>query len=136
MKNKEEKLFHIEYRTAEDDAKEMKELVDKIDQFEKSDYIFNNEPIYWTGQGGHAFALGFYVQGITKSGISATKYASGKWIINNNDYDYDYKNNEFVIRVYEPVIETDWTSLEFPTVKNLSGPTGLKLPNTKPKEKP
>jgi hypothetical protein len=81
--------------------------------------------------GGFAVA-GSFIGYITKTGVEAWRYDSGKWSI-GNDY-YDFEDGEFIIIPKTPINNetVDWGSITFPKVKKLSGPVAHKLPSVKP----
>ena len=130
--NKEENKFHIVYTTEEDIKNETKKLVSEITEDKISIFSFNGESLYETGYG-HNFVYGFYNEYITKTGIRATRYASGLWNIGSDDY--EWKNNEFVIIPKAESHPIDWDTLSFPIVKNVSDKTlANELQSIKPKQ--
>lgn len=108
--------FHFTYTTDEDVKRETLKLVDNISEDDKSIFIFNGESLYQTKGRGHDFVYGFYQEYITKTGIRATQYVSGLWIIGNEQY--TYKNDNFELLPKTEVNE----NLSFPIIKNLSFP--------------
>ncbi len=130
MENNKDSMFHFVYVTDEDVKKENTELVNSISEDKKSEYVFKGEDLYYLGMG-HGFVFGFFSEYITKSGVKAWQYHSGKWSIENHDY--NYINNEFVLIPPSPPSEpVDFSSVQFPKVNNLGGPVALKLPTVKP----
>ena len=130
--NKEENKFHLVYTTEEDIKNETKKLVSEITEDKISIFSFNGESLYETGHG-HNFVYGFYNEYITKTGIRATRYASGLWNIGSDDY--EWKNNEFVIIPKAESHPIDWDTLSFPIVKNVSAKTlANELQSIKPKQ--
>jgi hypothetical protein len=130
--NKEENKFHLVYTTEEDIKNETKKLVSEITEDKISIFSFNGESLYETGYG-HNFVYGFYNEYITKTGIRATRYASGLWNIGSDDY--EWKNNEFVIIPKAESHPIDWGTLSFPIVKNVSAKTlANELQSIKPKQ--
>ena len=133
MSNK-ETLFHFVYTTESDEKRKNEELGRNITEDKKSEYVFHGEPFYLVGKG-HAFFYGFFTEYITKSGIVAWHYHSGKWIIENKDY--NYIDDQFVLIPPPPPREPiDWSSIEFPQIKNLTGPIADRLPSVKPMSHP
>lgn len=130
--NREEKLgFHFVYVTESDIENETKNLVSEITEDKVSEYIFNDESLYETGGHGHAFGMGYYYEYITKSGVRATQYVSGKWLICNDEY--RYKNNEFVIIEKPKTYDINWGDVTFPVIKNVNPKTlGSELQSLKP----
>lgn len=130
--NKEENKFHLVYTTEEDIKNETKKLVSEITEDKISIFSFNGESLYETGYGLN-FVYGFYNEYITKTGIRATRYASGLWNIGSDDY--EWKNNEFVIIPKAESHPIDWDTLSFPIVKNVSAKTlANELQSIKPKQ--
>ena len=131
--SKEKPLFHIVHVTAEDQRRENEKIISELTEDNKSEFSFNGNYFYETGRG-HAYGLGFFSKYITKTGIEAWRYDSGLWSI--GDGRYDYVDGEFVLIPPPPPSEpVDWSSIEFPRVKNLTGPIAHKLPSVKPKNK-
>jgi hypothetical protein len=119
MFNKNEEKIHFVYITDEDVKKETLKLVDNIKEEDKSIFVFNGESLYQTKGRGHSFVYGWYLEYVTKSGIRATQYASGLWIIGNEQY--TYKNDNFELLPNREVNETlSFDKLAFPSVKQLS----------------
>jgi len=130
--NKEENKFHLVYTTEEDIKNETKKLVSEITEDKIYIFSFNGESLYETGYGLN-FVYGFYNEYITKTGIRATRYASGLWNIGSDDY--EWKNNEFVIIPKAESHPIDWDTLSFPIVKNVSAKTlANELQSIKPKQ--
>lgn len=122
------------YVTEEDIKRETENLVKNIKEKDKTKYIFNGEFLYKTGGGGHCFGFGFYTEYITKSGIRATGYRSGYWVIGSNDY--ELINDEFIKIEHPEPQKINWDHLTFPTIKNISTKTiGSQLKSYKPKRK-
>ena len=132
MENKEENLgFHFVYVTESDIENETKNLVSEITEDKVSEYVFNGESLYETGGYGHEFLNGFYNDYITKSGVRATRYHSGKWSIGNDGY--HYKNGKFVIIEKPKTYDINWGDITFPVIKNVSPKTlGGELQSLKP----
>lgn len=134
MSKEKKSLFHFEYKTDEDVKRENQELAKSVTEDKKSEYVFNGEDLYYIGVG-HAFLYGFFNEYLTKSGIKAWQYHSGWWSIGNDRY--DYIDGEFVLVPPTPPSEPiDWASIQFPKVKNLTGPIAGKLISVQPKENP
>ena len=136
MKNKKEPLFHFVYKTDEDVRKENEERSKNVSEDKKSEYTFKGEDLYYEGRG-HAFGMGYFNEYITKSGIVAKLFHySLKWVIDNDRY--EYVNDEFVLIPPAPVSDTpiDWESIQFPRVKNMTGPNADKIISVQPIEKP
>lgn len=122
MANKEEKVgFHFVIVTESDIENETKNLVNKITEDKISEYVFNGESLYETGGHGHSFGIGYYYEYITKRGLRATQYLSGKWIIGNEDY--HRVNGEFIIVEKPKTYEINWGDVTFPVVKNVKPKT-------------
>ena len=131
--SKEKPLFHIVHVTAEDQRRENEKIISELTEDKKSEFSFKGNYFYEIGRG-HAYGLGFFSKYITKTGIEAWRYDSGLWSI--GDGRYDYVDGEFVLIPPPPPSEpVDWSSIEFPIVKNLTGPIAHKLPSVKPKNK-
>lgn len=123
-KDKKEKLFYFVYPTKEDKEREKQETIANLKEEQKTDFIFNDEVLYYLGRG-HSFGQGFYKEHITKSGIKATfDESSETWNIDNKIYKYE--NNDFIDITPEPVEykPIDWSKpLNFPMVKNIKNST-------------
>jgi len=131
--SKEKPLFHIVHVTTEDQRRENEKIISELTEDKKSEFSFKGNYFYETGRG-HAFLFGFFTSYITKTGIESWRYDSGKWSI--GDGRYDYVDGEFVLIPPPPPSEpVDWSSIEFPRVKNLTGPIAHDLVSVKPKEK-
>lgn len=114
--------FHFTYITDEDVKRETLKLVDNISEEDKSIFVFNGEILYKTKGHGHNFVYGFYQEYITKSGIRATQYLSGLWIIGNEQY--IYKNDNFKLLPKSEVNENlSLENLSFPVIKNIQAKT-------------
>jgi hypothetical protein len=119
MENKKEKSgFHFVYVTESDIENETNKLVSGITDEKISEYIFNGESLYETGGYGHEFGNGFYNDYITKSGVRATRYHSGKWSIGSDGYRYE--NGEFIIIEKPKSYDINWEDVTFPIVKNVN----------------
>lgn len=119
MVNKNEEKIHFVYITDEDIKRETLKLVDNIKEEDKSIFVFNGESLYQTKERGHDFVYGFYQEYITKSGIRATQYTSGLWIIGNEQY--TYKNDNFELLPKPEVNENlSFDNLSFPVIKNVN----------------
>jgi len=131
MSKKDKPLFHIVHVTAEDHKRENEKIISELTEDKKSEFYFQGNHFYETGRG-HAYGSGFFTGYITKTGVEAWRYDSGKWSI-GNDY-YDFEDGEFIIIPKTPVNNEpiDWGSITFPKVKKLSGPVAHKLPSVKP----
>lgn len=128
----ESKLFHIVHVTAEDQKRKNEKIISELTEDKKSEFSFQGNYFYETGRG-HAYGLGFFTGYITKTGIEAWRYDSGKWSIGNHDYDFE--NGEFVIIPKPPINNEpiDWGSITFPKVKNINAKTiSEDLPSVKP----
>ena len=134
--SKEEKGFHFVYKTDEDIERENKETAEGLTEDKKTDYVFNGESLYYLGVG-HAFLYGFFNEYITKSGTKVWEYHSGRWtILGNSGDDCELIDNELHLIPKEPIPPSepiDWSSIEFPRVKNLTGPIADKLISVQPK---
>lgn len=134
MSKKEKPLFHIVHVTAEDQRRENEKIISELTEDKKSEFSFKGNYFYETGRG-HAYGLGFFSKYITKTGIEAWRYDSGLWSI--GDGRYDYVDGEFVLIPPPPPSEpVDWSSIEFPRVKNLTGPIADQLISVTPKLEP
>lgn len=131
--SKEKPLFHFVYVTDEDQKRENEKIISELTEDKKSEFSFKGNCFYETGRG-HAYGLGFFSKYITKTGIEAWRYDSGKWSIGNESYNYE--DGEFVIIPKPPINNepTDWSSITFPKIKNVTGTVAHKLPSVKPKE--
>jgi hypothetical protein len=127
----EKKLFHFVHVTVEDEKRENEKIISELTEDKKSEFSFQGNYFYETGRG-HAYGSGFFTGYITKTGITAWRYDSGKWSIGSESYNYE--DGEFVIIPKHPVNNEpiDWGSITFPKVKKLSGPVAHKLPSVKP----
>lgn len=114
-------FFKFNYLTESDIENETKNLVSKITEDKVSEYVFNGESLYETGGYGHNFLKGFYKDYITKSGVRATRYRSGKWLIGNDEYLYE--NNKFVIIEKPKTYDINWDDATFPVIKNVNSGT-------------
>ena len=119
IKKEENQGFSFVYMTEENVKSEINKKISKLTEEQKSEFIFNNQPLYKLGNG-HNFLYGFFTEYLTKTGISARYYVNGRWYINGEFYDYI---NSVFIKI--PKIETnlnpiDFNSLSFPTIKNIN----------------
>lgn len=132
--SKEEKTgFHFVYVTAEDHKRENEKIISELTEDKKSEFYFQGNYFYEIGRG-HAYGSGFFTSYITKTGIEAWRYDSGRWSI--GDGRYDYVDGEFVLIPPPPPSEPiDWSSIEFPRVNNIKGPIADKLISVTPKLK-
>jgi hypothetical protein len=135
--SKEEKGFHIVFKTSEDIERENQETANAVTEEQKTEYTFNGENLYYLGRG-HSFGYGFFNEYITKSGVKIWQYLSGRWTIHGNvGNDCELIDNELhliPIKPTPPSKPVDWSSIEFPTVKNVSESSlADKLPSVKPK---
>jgi hypothetical protein len=115
-------LFHIVFKTDEDERLENIEIVKRLKEEDKSEFIFKDEYLYILGRG-HSFLGGFFTSFITKSGIKAVRYVSGIWNIKGEDYKH---NGDEFIQLPKPEINNnpiDWNNLNFPVVKKISART-------------
>lgn len=136
MGNKKEPLFHFVNKTDEDIRKENEERGRNVSENKKSEYTFNGQDLYFVGMG-HAFGMGYFNEYITKSGIVARLFHySLKWNIGNDKY--EYVDGEFVLIPPTPVSDTpiDWESIQFPRVKNMTGPIADEIISVQPKDNP
>jgi hypothetical protein len=126
----------IVYITEKEIQKEIKNKIKNLKEEDKTDFIFNNEILYNIGSG-HSFGFGFYNEYLTKTGITAIQYFSGKWVINNKNY--NYINNEFIEIITEEVKQTtpiNFDKIEFPVVKQINAKLLISdLISVKPKNK-
>ncbi len=133
--SKEEKGFHIVHKTMADIERENQETANAVTEEQKTEFVFNGENLYYLGSG-HAFLNGFFNEYITKSGVKIWQYLSGQWtILGNSGDDCELIDNELHLIPKEPTPPSepiDWSSIEFPRVKKLSGPIADKLPSVKP----
>jgi hypothetical protein len=116
--NKEKSGFHFVYVTEPDIENETNKLVGEITDEKISEYVFNGESLYETGGYGHEFLNGFYNDYITKSGVRATRYHSGKWSIGSDSYRYE--NDGFIIIEKPKSYNINWEDVTFPIVKNVN----------------
>lgn len=122
--NKNKKFeFHFVTITESDIENEVRNLVNEISEEKISEYIFNAEILYKTGGYGHSFGKGYYYEYITKSGLRATEYSSGEWIIGNKCFHYD--NGEFIIDEIQKINDNNikCDELIFPMIKNINSKT-------------
>lgn len=138
-KNKKDKsLFYLKFVTDKDEIKENEEKINNLTEKQKSEFVYKGYNFYELGVG-HDFVFGFFTEYITKNGIKAWRYHySGMWNICGEKYDWDNINSVFIVR-QKPEVNTEhtkWDEIQFPKVKKLSGPIGLKLPSVYPKNKP
>ena len=134
--SEEEKIgWHFVHKTGADIERENLETAEKATEEQKSEYVFNGEPLYYLGVG-HAFLYGFFNEYITKSGVKVWEYHSGRWTTNGDDY--ELVDNELILIPPTPPTPSesiDWSSIKFPRVKNLTGPIADQLISVKPKQK-
>ena len=134
--SKEETGFHIVHKTPEDIERENQETANAVTEEQKTEYTFNGENLYYLGRG-HSFGYGFFNEYITKSGVKIWQYLSGRWTIHGNaGNDCELIDNELhliPIKPTPPREPIDWSSIQFPTVKNVSESSlADKLPSVKP----
>jgi hypothetical protein len=92
----EKSMIEFTYQTDEWVKREIKKQISKLTEDQKSEYVFNEEPLYVLGRG-HDFCYGYFIEYITKTGIIAKCfYSKIMWCIAGEIY--DYKNNEFIKR--------------------------------------
>ena len=121
MSKEKKPLFHIVSHTDADERREREELIKNLSEDKKSEFVFKGEDLYYIG-GGHAWLYGFFDEYITKSGIKAWGYHSGKWSIEGNEY--EYVDGEFIFIPPPPPSEpVDFSSIQLPIVKNVSAKT-------------
>lgn len=133
---KEKPLFHFEVYTEADQKRDDEKKRSEIKEENKSEYSFNGEPFYVTG-GGHDFVFGWFNEYMTKTGIKAWGYHSGRWVIGGNTYKLK-KNGKFEkeeIFVRDPNANFKFESVSFPIVKNVGTSTlAQDLPSVQPKK--
>lgn len=123
MNNKEEKnSFHFVCLTEEDIKKEIQKQISELTEEQKTEFVFNGQPLYKLGRG-HDFLYGFFIEYITKNGIKARCYDSNIWNIENNNY--DYINSVFIERVKKERNNKpmDFNNVLFPKIKKISSRT-------------
>ncbi len=111
--------MHIKYVTDKDREREKKKTLKNLKESQKTDIIFNGEHFYDIG-GGHDFVFGWFTRYITKSGIEATNYYGGTWMISGeHGGEYELKDAAWTkIDRPEPT-KVDWNNVDltFPVVK-------------------
>lgn len=119
MKKEEKQGFHFVYVTEDDIKSETEKQISELIDDKKTDFIFNEHTFYELGNG-HDFCYGFFTEYLTKNGIRGRCYASGKWKI-NNDW-YDFINHKFVIikQTTRNITLTDFNNMVFPVIKNVN----------------
>jgi len=136
MKKEEKEGFHFVYITEDDIKRETEKQISELIDDKKTDFIFNEQPFYELG-GGHDFCYGFFTEYLTKNGIRGRHYASGKWNI-NNDW-YNFINHDFVIieQTTTNITPTDFNNMAFSVIKNVNAKLLTDyLVEIKPKERP
>lgn len=131
---KEKPLFHFEVYTEADQKRDDEKKRSEIKEENKSEYNFNGEPFYVTS-GGHDFVFGWFNEYMTKTGIKAYGYHSGRWVIGSEEY-YLNKKGEFEKLEY-PERDPNFTfeNVSFPIVKNVGASTLVQdLPSVQPKK--
>lgn len=116
MKKEEKQGFHFVYITEDDIKYETEKQISELTEDKKTNFIFDGQNFYELGNG-HDFCYGFFTEYLTKCGIRGRYYLSGKWMI-NNDW-YNFINDEFIIIRQETrnIAKTDFT---FPVIKNVN----------------
>ena len=111
--------FTFETITEEEKRRKEKPILSLTEE-QKSEFVFNEEPLYILGRG-HSFLYGFFLEYITKTGITAWRFSPELWVIGGEDY--EYKNNEFVkkIKIETPPIDfSTFKDFFLPKVNNTS----------------
>lgn len=117
----EEKIgFHIVYKTDEDYKKELREIIQNLTEEQKTEHQFEGQYLYEIGRG-HDFVFGFFMSFVTKGGIQATGYLSGRWVINGEEY--DLKGGNFIKRPKVEYTPLDFDKVQFPVIKNVNAKT-------------
>lgn len=136
-KENEKWLPKIEHLYPEDVKQQNLAAAASVTEEQRSEFIFNGEPLYQLGRG-HDFLNGFFTKYITESGIAARRYASGKWEIDGDSY--EFVDGAFVLiprkerttPTPEQMMES-WNSVPFPIVKSLAAQViGIDLMPVKP----
>lgn len=93
---KQQPLFHIEY-VYESDIKQVNfNRAAKVKEDQRSEFVFNGEPLYRVEGRGHSFVWGFYQNYITKSGKAAEHYYTRDlWLIESEFY--EWLDGKFVV---------------------------------------
>ena len=134
MKKEEKQGFHFVYVTEDDIKRETEKRISELTDDKKTNFIFNKHSFYELGNG-HDFCYGFFTEYLTKNGIRGRYYVSGKWMI-NNDW-YDFINNNFVIikQTTRNITPTDFNIMTFPVIKNATKLLADDLIEVKPIER-
>ena len=116
-----------------------KKVIDNLTEDQKTDIIWNNEPLYLIGRG-HDFFRGFFNHFITKSGIELKKFIRrGEWVIDGEKDNYTYTNTEWVRIVREPIKTKplgSFDSVQLPKVKRVfPGTISSEITPATPKKK-
>ena len=115
-----EPIFHLEYVYENNTKQENLNRAAKIKEDQRSEFVFQDEPLYKTEGQGHSFVWGFYRTYITKSGKLATHYFTRDlWLIEGEFY--ELLDHKFVIvprREYKPIDPN--TPVPFPIIKSVT----------------
>lgn len=129
--------FKIEHLYPEDVKRQNLAAAARVTEEQRSEFIFNGEPLYQLGRG-HSFLNGFYTSYITRSGIAAERYDSGKWDIDGDSYEFVdgafvlIPRKEHTTPTPEQMMES-WNSVPFPIVKSVADQViGIDLMPVKP----
>ena len=136
-KENEKWLPKIEHLYPEDVRRQNLAAAASVTEEQRSEFIFNGEPLYQLGRG-HAFLNGFFTEYITKSGIAARRYDSGKWEIGGDSYEFAdgafvlISRKEHTPPTPEKMMES-WNPVPFPIVKSVADQViGIDLMPVKP----
>ena len=110
--------FTFVYESEEETKRNKENVILSLTDEQKSEFIFNSQPLYILGRG-HSFLRGFFLEYITKTGITAWCFSPELWVIDGEEY--EYKNNEFIRKIQiidnsRPIGFSDFNDF-FPTVK-------------------
>ena len=132
MKDNKEEKFHLVYTTEEDIKNNIKRIISELTEDKKSIFLFNGEYFYEIGRG-HNFVYGFYTEYVTKTGILANQYSSGRWSIGSDQY--KIQDGEFVMLPKAEITEIDFNNVSFPVIKSFNAKTiASELISVQPKQ--
>lgn len=114
---KEQKKLKFVYLTEEDVKLKISKQIYKLTEEQKSEFIYNNQPLYKLGTG-HDFCYGFFTEYLTKTGINARCYINNIWHINGEVY--NYINSEFIKipKIKRNLNPINFKNISFPLMKN------------------
>ena len=123
MNNEEKTLFKLEHLYPEDVQRKYRAAAACAKEEQRSEFTFKEEALYRLGRG-HSFLNGFFTEYVTKSGIAASRYDSGKWDIDGDSYEFVdgafvlIPRKEHMTPTPEQMMES-WNSTPFPIVKSV-----------------